>query len=79
MVRIQSETLVDFSTNFEYINLKKQNMKNTIAILMLAGLLTTACSTNETPTTEPTTESVDSLYQDTIELGGSVDTTAAAQ
>ena len=53
-------------------------MKNTIAILMLAGLLTTACSTNETPTTEPTTESVDSLYQDTVELGGSVDTTAAA-
>ena len=54
-------------------------MKNTIAILMLAGLLITACSwpTTETPTTEPTTESVDSLYQDTVDLGGSVDTTAA--
>jgi PBP1b-binding outer membrane lipoprotein LpoB len=57
---------------------KKNNMKKLIAILMLA-VTVTACSwpTIETPTTEPTTESVDSLYQDTVDLGGSVDTTAA--
>ena len=54
-------------------------MKNTIAILMLASLFVTACSTNESTTTEATTESVDSLYQDTVDLGGSVDTAAVAQ
>ena len=53
-------------------------MKNMFALMLVCAMMATACSTNETPTTEPTTESVDSLYQDTVELGGSVDTTAAA-
>ena len=60
-------------------NLKNKVMKNMFALMLVCAMMVTACSTNETPTTEPTTESVDSLYQDTIELGGSVDTTAAAQ
>jgi len=54
-------------------------MKNMFALMLVCAMMVTACSTNETPTTEPTTESVDSLYQDTVELGGSVDTAAAAQ
>jgi len=56
-------------------------MKNTIAILMLASLFVTACSTNESTTTETTGEPADStLFQDTVELGsGSVDTAAVAQ
>lgn len=60
-------------------NLKNKVMKNMFALMLVCAMMVTACSTNETPTTEPTTESVDSLYQDTVELGGSVDTTAAAQ
>ena len=52
-------------------------MKNMFALMLVCAMMVTACSTNETPTTEPTTELVDSLYQDTVELGGSVDTTAA--
>jgi len=59
-------------------NLKNKVMKNMFALMLVCAMMVTACSTNETPTTEPTTESVDSLYQDTVELGGSVDTTAAA-
>jgi len=58
-------------------NLKNKVMKNMFALMLVCAMMVTACSTNETPTTEPTTESVDSLYQDTVELGGSVDTTAA--
>ena len=56
-------------------------MKNMFALMLVCAMMVTACSwpTTETPTTEPTTESVDSLYQDTVELGGSVDTAAAAQ
>lgn len=60
-------------------NLKNKVMKNMFALMLVCAMMVTACSTNETPTTEPTTESVDSLYQDTVELGGSVDTAAAAQ
>ena len=60
-------------------NLKNKVMKNMFALMLVCAMMATACSTNETPTTEPTTESVDSLYQDTVELGGSVDTAAAAQ
>ena len=60
-------------------NLKNKVMKNMFALMLVWAMMVTACSTNETPTTEPTTESVDSLYQDTVELGGSVDTAAAAQ
>ena len=60
-------------------NLKNKIMKNMFALMLVCAMMITACSTNETPTTEPTTESVDSLYQDTVELGGSVDTAAAAQ
>lgn len=59
-------------------NLKNKVMKNMFALMLVCAMMVTACSTNETPTTEPTTESVDSLYQDTVDLGGSVDTTAAA-
>ena len=59
-------------------NLKNKVMKNMFALMLVCAMMVTACSTNETPTTEPTTESVDSLYQDTVELGGSVDTTTAA-
>ena len=58
-------------------NLKNKVMKNMFALMLVCAMMVTACSTNETPTTEPTTESVDSLYQDTVDLGGSVDTTAA--
>ena len=61
-------------------NLKKTKiMKNMFALMLVCAMMVTACSTNETPTTEPTTESVDSLYQDTVDLGGSVDTATAAQ
>jgi hypothetical protein len=60
-------------------NLKNKVMKNMFALMLVCAMMVTACSTNETPTTEPTTESVDSLYQDTVDLGGSVDTAAAAQ
>ena len=60
-------------------NLKNKVMKNMFTLMLVCAMMVTACSTNETPTTEPTTESVDSLYQDTVELGGSVDTAAAAQ
>ena len=60
-------------------NLKNKVMKNMFALMLVCAMMATACSTNETPTTEPTTESVDSLYQDTVDLGGSVDTAAAAQ
>ena len=60
-------------------NLKNKVMKNMFALMLVCAMMATACSTNETPITEPTTESVDSLYQDTVELGGSVDTAAAAQ
>ena len=60
-------------------NLKNKVMKNMFALMLVCAMMVTACSTNETPTTEPTTESADSLYQDTVELGGSVDTDAAAQ
>ena len=60
-------------------NLKNKVMKNMFALMLVCAMMATACSTNETSTTEPTTESVDSLYQDTVELGGSVDTAAAAQ
>ena len=60
-------------------NLKNKVMKNMFALMLVCAMMITACSTNETPTTEPTTESVDSLYQDTVDLGGSVDTAAAAQ
>ena len=60
-------------------NLKNKVMKNMFALMLVCVMMVTACSTNETPTTEPTTESVDSLYQDTVDLGGSVDTAAAAQ
>ena len=59
-------------------------MKN-MFLLMLAitSVSVSACTNSEAPateevettTTEPTTESVDSLYQD----GGSADTTATAQ
>jgi hypothetical protein len=42
-------------------------------------MIVTSCSTNETTTTETTTKLVDSLYNDTTELGGNVDTTAVAQ
>jgi len=59
-------------------NLKNKVMKNMFALMLVCAMMVTACSTNETPTTEPTTESVDSLYQDTVDLGGSVDTAAAA-
>jgi len=54
-------------------------MKNMFALMLVCAMMATACSTNETSTTESTTESVDSLYQDTVELGGSVDTAAVAQ
>lgn len=60
-------------------NLKNKVMKNMFALMLVCAMMVTACSTNETPTTEPTTESVDSLYQDTVDLGGSVDTAVAAQ
>ncbi len=51
-------------------------MKKLIAILMLA-VTVTACSNNQTTTTETMGEPVDStLSQDTVG-GGSVDTTAA--
>ena len=60
-------------------NLKNKVMKNMFALMLVCAMMVTACSTNETPTTEPTTESVDSLYQDTVDLGGSVDTAAVAQ
>jgi len=60
-------------------NLKNKVMKNMFALMLVCAMMATACSTNETSTTESTTESVDSLYQDTVELGGSVDTAAVAQ
>ena len=60
-------------------NLKNKVMKNMFALMLVCAMMATACSTNETSTTESTTESVDSLYQDTVDLGGSVDTAAAAQ
>jgi len=54
-------------------------MKKLIAILMLA-VTVMACSNNQTTTTETTGEPVDStLFQDTVELGGGVDTAAVAQ
>ena len=60
-------------------NLKNKVMKNMFALMLVCAMMVTAYSTNETPTTEPTTESIDSLYQDTVDLGGSVDTAAVAQ
>jgi Na+/pantothenate symporter len=60
-------------------NLKNKVMKNMFALMLVCAMMATACSTNESTTTEATTESVDSLYQDTVDLGGSVDTAAVAQ
>jgi len=60
-------------------NLKNKVMKNMFALMLVCGMIATACSTNETTVEETTTESVDSLYQDTTDLGGNVDTAAVAQ
>jgi hypothetical protein len=54
-------------------------MKNMFALMFVCAMIVTSCSTNETTTTETTTKLVDSLYNDTTELGGNVDTTAVAQ
>jgi len=54
-------------------------MKNMFALMLVCGMIATACSTNETTVEETTTESVDSLYQDTTDLGGNVDTAAVTQ
>jgi len=56
-------------------------MKNMFVLMLVCGMIATACSTNESTTTETTSEPVDStLFQDTVELGGgSVDTAAVAQ
>jgi uncharacterized lipoprotein YajG len=66
---------------FNYVKQFKKTkiMKNMFALMLVCAMMVTACSTNETTTTEATTESVDSLYQDTVELGGSVDTAAVTQ
>ena len=61
-------------------NLKNKVMKNMFALMLVCAMMVTACSTNESTTTETTGEPVDStLFQDTVELGGGVDTAAVAQ
>jgi hypothetical protein len=51
-------------------------MKNMFALMLVCAMMATACSTNETTTTETMGESVDSTFsQDTVG-GESVDTTA---
>ena len=71
-----------FKSLFVYLimfnNLKKTKiMKNMFALMLVCTMMATACSTNETTTTETMGEPVDSTFsQDTVG-GESVDTTAA--
>jgi hypothetical protein len=60
-------------------NLKNKVMKNMFAMLMLVGLMITACNNTETQT-ENVAEPVDSAVVDsTAELSPATDSTATAQ
>jgi uncharacterized lipoprotein NlpE involved in copper resistance len=61
-------------------NLKNKVMKNMFAMLMLVGLMLTACNNTTETQTENVAEPVDSAVVDsTTELSPATDSTATAQ
>ena len=61
-------------------NLKNKVMKNMFAMLMLVGLMLTACNNTTETQTENVAESVDSAVVDsTVELFPATDSTTTAQ
>ena len=61
-------------------NLKNKTMKNTFAMLMLVGLMLTACNNTTETQTENATEPVDTAVVDSAaELFPATDSTATAQ